>query len=43
MAGGETDGEDGLAGMDGLGEEVGREGKSANCVEHWSIIRGVSF
>ena len=35
VAGREPDGEDGLGGVDGLGEEVGGEGKSADGVEHY--------
>ena len=39
MAGGETDGENGLCGVDGMGEEVGCEGESADSVEHYIELR----
>lgn len=39
MAGGETDGEDGLRGVERLGEEVGCEGESADCIEHHIDLR----
>jgi len=34
VAGGETDGEDGLGWVDGLGEDVGAEGEAADVFEH---------
>ena len=35
VAGGETEGEEGRARVDGLGEEIGLEGEGADRFEHW--------